>query len=390
MTREPRQRIPLDNAATSWPKPESVYQAVDDYQRTIGAPFARGGYDAAIEVQSAVNQCRAMAARLLGVAKPERVIFTFNATDSLNLAIFGLLRPGDHVVTSALEHNSISRPLRALEQRGTIELTRLIPEDGELLTVEQVKAACRPHTKLICLLHASNVTGTIQPIEAIGDFARERGIRFLVDAAQTAGVLPLSFDDLPVDLLACAGHKGLLGPLGTGLLCLAQGLEAELEPIRMGGTGTLSELDVQPHSLPDRYESGNHNVSGLYGLRAGLQYLLDRGVRQIRDEELALMSRLRDELKTLSGIRVHGCQNSDRQIGVLSISSELYEPHTLATLLAQEYGIETRAGLHCAPGMHTWLGTKDSGGTVRMSSGPFTAPEQIDSTIRAMGELHKV
>lgn len=381
-------RIYLDNAATSWPKPESVYDAVDRYQRENGAPFGRGHHSSGDEVYRIVNRCRQRLARLLGVSAPERVLLTFNATDSLNLAIHGLVQPGDHVITTELEHNSVTRPLHFLQYQHNLQLTVISPDSKGLILPDQIRDAIRPETRLIAVLHASNVTGVIQPIDEIGTISREHSIPFLVDAAQTAGALPIKFDDSPYDLLACAGHKGLLGPLGTGVLCISPALAERLEPVRQGGTGTSSELSTQPDSLPDRFESGNLNVPGLVGLDAGVNYLLNNDLEAIRDREQQLTHELSGRLSSLPGVQLKGT-SSTPHIGVLSVISELYDPQTLSTLLSQEFGIETRAGLHCAPGAHDWLGTKDTGGTLRLSVGPFSTDAHIETTIDAFRMLHQ-
>lgn len=381
-------RIYLDNAATSWPKPVDVYDAVDAYQRNNGAAYGRGSHDAATQVHRVVTRCRQRVAKLLGLHQPERVIFTLNATDSLNLAIHGLLETGDHVVTTVLEHNSVSRPLRFRERHQGLEVTRVEPADSGCVTLDRIRSACRDNTRLIAMIHASNVTGAVQPVEEIGAWAASQGIRFLVDAAQTAGAIPISFDDQPFDLLACAGHKGLLGPLGTGVLCLSQGMEEELQPVRQGGTGTESESADQPATLPSRYESGNHNVPGLMGLDAGVGYLLERGVESVRSHESQLIGRLREGLRKIAGLTLYGVDDPQQSVGVVSLTSDLYDPQSLAVLLSQEFGIETRSGLHCAPGVHDWLGTKEQGGTVRFSVGPFTTSEEIAAGLQALQSLH--
>jgi cysteine desulfurase family protein len=382
-------RIYLDNAATSWPKPEAVYKAVDRYQRENGSPFGRGNHDSGAEVQRLLTNCRQRVAKLLGVGNPQRVIFTSNATDSLNLAIHGLLKPGDHVVTTTLEHNSVSRPLTFRQDNNDLEVTRVEPDDSGLITVDSVRAACQDNTRLISILHASNVTGTIQPIQQIGELAKELKILVLVDAAQTAGAIPIEFDSLPIDMMACAGHKGLLGPLGTGILCLSPEITNFLQPVRQGGTGTQSELASQPETLPARFESGNHNVPGLIGLHAGVGYLLEQGVEQIQLHEQTLLQQLDEGLRSITGVTIHARSSQAPQLGVLSVTSDLYDSQTLATLLSQEFGIETRAGLHCAPGAHEWLRTKSTGGTVRLSVGPFVTVEQIDQTVNAFKTLHQ-
>jgi len=381
-------RIYLDNAATSWPKPESVYEAVDRYQRENGSPFGRGNHDSGDDVQRLVTGCRQRVAKLLGVGNPQRVIFTFNATDSLNMAIHGLLKPGDHVVTTVLEHNSVTRPLNHREQHCGLQVTRIEPDDNGIISVDAIKAACQKNTRLISVIHASNVTGTIQPIQSIGEFARERKIPLLVDAAQTAGAIPIDFDSLPIDMLACAGHKGLLGPLGTGVLCLSPEILDILQPVRQGGTGTQSEIASQPDSLPARFESGNHNVPGLVGLHAGVGYLLEHGVETVQRHEEEMTNQLVTGLNPVTGVQVRVPDTA--YLGVVSVTSDLYDPQTLATLLSQEFGIETRAGLHCAPGVHEWLGTKSTGGTVRLSVGPFVTADQITETVNGFQAIHQL
>ena len=250
-----------------------------------------------------------------------------------------------------------------------------------------VKRALQPNTKLVVLIHASNVTGTIQPIADVGQLAHEAGALFLVDAAQTAGHLPICVKDLPVDVLACAGHKGLLGPLGTGLLYLRPGIEEQLHSLRQGGTGSQSETDQQPDLLPDKYESGNHNAPGLFGLEAALAFLQQRDVASIRRHEVELLDRLHHGLSRINGLRVIGKHSSEGRVGVVSVTSELLEPHILASLLDETFGIQTRAGLHCAPGAHKNAGTFETGGTVRFSVGPFNSTQEIDTAITALDEL---
>ena len=278
----PMERIYLDNAATSWPKPPEVYEAVDRYQREVGAPAGRSAYAEASEVESAIARARSTIARLIGATSPKQVMFAFNGTDALNIAIHGLLEPGGHVVTSEAEHNSVLRPLRLQADRHGVEVS-YVPCDGRgVVDPDGFARAIRPDTRLVVLTHASNVTGALQPAAEVGQLARERGIPFLLDAAQSLGDLPINVQTLNVDLLAAPGHKGLLGPLGTGVLYVGPGLEDRLVPLRQGGTGSRSEEDVQPSSLPDRYESGNHNVPGLVGLEAAVRWLAERGTASIR------------------------------------------------------------------------------------------------------------
>ena len=380
-------RIYLDNAATSFPKPAVVHAATEHYSREVGVAVGRGSSRRAGEVRQTVARCRLRAAQLLGAGDPSEVVFTFNGTDSLNQAIHGLLQAGDHVVTSEVEHNSVLRPLRELERRGTIELTCVPADAAARVDPSAIRRALRAETRLGVLQHASNVTGVIQPIEEVGQIARAGGAVFLVDAAQSVGHLPLNVRALPVDLLACPGHKGLLGPLGTGLLWLRPGLEQRLQPVRQGGTGTRSEEPFQPEELPERLESGNHNAPGLYGLDAALGWLLEEGIPQLAARERELTERLLAGLGEISGVRIAGPEEAADRVGVVSFTHPGYEPQVLASLLDEAFGVESRAGLHCAPGAHRAAGTFERGGTVRLSCGPFTTQEDIDAAIDAVSEL---
>lgn len=379
-------RIYLDNAATSFPKPSTVYDAVDIAQRQLGAAEGRSATRTATQVHAVIERCRQRAARLLGAESPQRIVFTFNATDSLNLALHGLLRAGDHVVTSSIEHNSVLRPLRHLAEPG-VQVT-YVSADGEgRVSPDDVRRALRSNTRLVALLHASNVSGTIQPIDAVGEIAHQAGALFLVDAAQTAGHLPIHVSKSPIDLLACAGHKGLLGPLGTGILYVRPGVEEHLQSVRQGGTGTNSEDDHQPDRLPDKYEAGNHNVPGLFGLEAGLAWLEERGVAEVCRHERAVTARLLERLAGLPRLRVYGPKSIEDRVGVVSVTIEDMDPQELAAVLDDSFGIESRAGLHCAPGAHRCLGTFAAGGTLRLSPGPFTTEGEIDAAASALREI---
>ncbi len=379
--------IYLDNAATSFPKPACVYEAMDRYHRELGVAVGRGAYRQAVEVSAEVQRCRQRAAQLLNAESPERIIFTFNGTDSLNLAIHGSLRPGDHVVTSVLEHNSVMRPLRELERDGQIQLS-LVPVDGNgIVNPDEFRQALRPNTRLIALTHASNVTGAIQPCAAVGQIARGAGVTFLVDAAQSAGHVPIDVRALSADLLACPGHKGLLGPLGTGLLYVRPGLEGALRSSRQGGTGTHSEDELQPESLPDKYESGNHNAPGLFGLSAALQWLVAPAQSETQISEQALLERLLAGLASIPGVEVHGPKTATGRLGVVSVSVAGTDPQIVATLLDQVAQIQVRSGLHCAPGAHRALGTLDRGGTVRLSLGKFTTVAELDQAVEALRQI---
>ena len=379
-------RIYLDNAATSWPKPASVYAAVDHYQRELGAAAGRGVYAEAIESERLVTSARQRLARLINAETPERIVFAFNGTDALNLALHGLLQPGDHVVTTVAEHNSVLRPLRWLADHKQVTITYVGCNKAGIVDPAEIEQAITPRTKLIAVIHASNVTGAIQPVAEIGLLAHGRGIKFLVDAAQSVGHLPIDVRSLHADLLAAPGHKGLLGPLGTGFLYLAPGMETLVEPTRQGGTGTRSDEDRQPTSLPDRYEAGNLNVPGLVGLEAGLAEIERRGVAAIQQHEATLTSQLLTGLADIPAWEVFGPADVRERVGVVSLRLPGSDPRELAAILDTSHQIQTRAGIHCAPRMHTSLGTSPEG-TLRLSVGLFTTTAEIEQTLAALAEI---
>lgn len=380
-------RIYLDNAATSWPKPETVYAIVDRYQRELGAAAGRSAYHEANEVARLVSDARRRVAELFHVGDPRQIVFTCNATDSLNLALHGVLRPGDHVVSSVAEHNSMLRPLRALQDSRDVQVTLVGCDASGIVDPDDVRRALRRETRLVALLHASNVTGAIQPIAEVGRLARAHGALFLVDAAQSAGHLSVDVDALNVDLLAAPGHKGLLGPLGTGVLYVRAGIERELVPTRQGGTGSHSDSVLQPTEMPDRYEPGNHNVPGILGLGAGVAYLQQRGLTDVRGHDRELTAQLLERLSAIPAVTIFGPREPDQRVGVVSISIAGYEPQELAMMLDTAYRIQVRAGLHCAASMHRALGTAAHGGAVRMSLGPFTTAEHIASAGEAIEQV---
>jgi len=385
MSRRPR--IYLDNAATSWPKPESVYAAVDRCQRELGAAAGRGGYAEAVAIDEGILAARKAVASLIGAEHPSRVVFTANGTDSLNLALHGLLRPGDHVVTTVAEHNSVLRPLRFLEGHRQINVTRVRSDKSGWVNPDDVQAAMRSKTRLVVVTHASNVTGAIQPIAQLTEIAKRNEALFLLDAAQTLGHLEVRVDQLPVDLLAAPGHKGLLGPLGTGVLYIRPGVESHLLCTRQGGTGTRSEEDSQPQSLPDKYESGNHNCPALFGLRQGIEFVEKRDLSALRQHEMELTEHLLAGLADIQEVTVHGPRDASRQVGVISVTLKGYDPQELAATLDAGYRIQVRSGFHCAPLMHQALGTAAAGGTVRFSVGALNTIEQITDTLTAVREI---
>lgn len=384
------QRIYLDNAATSWPKPEAVYAAMDDWQRRVGASYARGSSAAADETRDLVTRARGAVARLVGEADPRRVVFTGGGTEGLNLALFGLLRPGDHVVATVCEHNAVLRPLHWLsgpESPCPIEVSWVGCDARGLVDAGDVARELRPATRLVAMIHASNVTGAVQPVEAVADEARARGVLVVIDAAQTLGRLPLDVNRLGADVVAAPGHKGLLGPLGTGVVWLRTGIETELRPFRHGGAASGGDLPGMPASLPDRYEAGSLNAPGLVGLGAGVEHVLAEGVEAIRGRVAAARRRLAEGLGGLAGVRIYGPDETALQAGVVSFSAGGYDPHEVAHLLASAFGVESRGGRHCAPRLHEALGTAAAGGLVRFSPGPTTTDDELDAAIDAVSCL---
>ena len=378
-----RPRIYLDNSATSWPKPEAVYRAVDDYQRRLGAPAGRSAYAEAVETERLIGSCRKRLAQLIGASDPSRIVFTSNGTDSLNLALHGLLRAGDHVVTSVCEHNSVLRPLQFLREHRGVTTTYVTCDGQGYVNPSDVQAALTPRTRLVALLHASNVTGAVQPVEEVGRIARAAGVFYLVDAAQTLGYERVDVGRIGCHLLAAPGHKGLLGPLGTGVLYVAPGVEADLLPLKQGGTGTRSEEDVQPSTLPDRYESGNLSALGIVGLEAGVSHVL---AENRRVEMGLLTASLVGALQAIPGLRLYGPLTGSGRLGVVSFNLPGYDPQELAALLDANWSIQSRAGIHCAPRMHAALGTSPAG-TLRLSLGHFTTAADIDAAIAAIREV---
>ena len=383
-------RIYLDNAATSFPKPPGVLAAMVRYANEIGASPGRGAYAESREASQLLETCRDRLRTLLGGHSSSHVIFTLNASDALNLAIHGLLSPGDHAITTCMDHNSVLRPLTELTSAGVIEQTRIAcdPETG-ILDMTALRRALRKNTRLIAVAHGSNVTGTIQPIRDIGKLAREHGIPFLVDAAQTAGHVPLDIEADAIDLVALPGHKGLLGPLGTGALYIRPGLEKRLRTVRQGGTGSNSELDVQPDFLPDKYEPGSHNAIGLIGLAESLKYILERGVQSLWEHDREVCQAMLDVFSCdLPGLAWYGPRRLTDRTGVFCIRIKGYQnPLELSDVLESRFGLLTRSGIHCAPLAHQTLGTYSLGGTTRFSFGPFNSVEDVNTLGEALEAL---
>lgn len=372
--------IYLDNAATSFPKPEQVYQAVLQAMQQIGGSPGRGGYGRALDASRLMLDTREAAAQLVNCADSSRILFTGNATMALNLATMGTLQPGDHVVTSSMEHNSLLRPLFMLEKTG-VELTIVSADQQGLVDPDQIRQALRKNTRMVAVAHVSNVTGGIQEIQQIAGIAKEAGVLMLLDAAQSAGAISIDMQALGIDLLAAPGHKGLLGPQGTGFLAVAPGVP--LKPIIAGGTGSSSDQDHQPDTFPEGFEAGTHNLSGIAGLGAGLAFLFETGVARIGQHEQQLAEYARQRLEGLAGCRLYGPVKPEQRSGLVSLAIEGWDPAILAFYLDHEYGIAVRAGLHCAPRAHRTIGSYPTG-TLRISPGWFNTLADVETCCDAL------
>jgi cysteine desulfurase family protein len=378
--------IYFDNAATSFPKPKEVSAAIIDYMNNVGASPGRSGHRLSIEAGRILYQCRENLAELFHVDDPLRIIFASNATEAINLAVKGFLHPGDHVITSSMEHNSVMRPLRELEKNGV--QIKVVPcsADGSL-NPEDVEKAINKNTTLIIINHASNVTGTLLPIRKIGQIARKYNILSLVDAAQTAGAYPLDMEKDNIDLLAFTGHKSLFGPTGTGGLVLGKDIDIrKIASLKTGGTGSRSESENHPDFLPDLYESGTPNIAGIAGLNAGVSYILKKGVKDIHQYELHLCRRLIFGLKKIPCVTVYGKDDSEERASVVSFTISGQSPSDIGLKLDEEYDIMCRVGLHCAPAAHKTIGTFPVG-TIRFSVGLFNTVEDIEKAVIAVRKI---
>jgi len=380
----------MDNSATSFPKPPAVTAAMTRFAEACGASAGRGAYAEARACERMIGACRVRVAELIGAESPERIVFAMNCSEALAIAIRGLLNTapaGTHAVATAMEHNSVLRPLNALaEQVGLApQFVPCDPGTG-LVDPDDVRAAVLPETRLIACVHVSNVTGTIQPIEAVVRIGRERGIATVIDAAQAVGHVPLDVQALGADFVAFPGHKGLLGPLGTGVLYIRPGAEAMLTTMKEGGTGTVSEQPVQPATMPDRFEIGSHNAIGLAGLSEGVAWVAQRGVASLQAHDQALGRRFLERTEDAAGLTVYGPTDVSARTGVFSVNVAGLSPVELAELLEADFGVLTRPGVHCAPLAHRTLGTYPAG-TCRLSFGPFTKPDDVDHAADALATI---
>jgi len=378
--------IYFDNAATSWPKPPGVAEAMVHFMDEVGANAGRSGHRLAVEAGRIVYDAREAVADLFNAPDPLRVVFGLNVTEAMNLALCGYLRPGDHVITSSMEHNAVMRPLRQLEREG-VELTVLPCSPEGFLDPATIEPAVRPNTVMIVLNHASNVIGSLLPIAEAGRIARAHDLLLAVDTAQTAGAYPTDMEADKVDLLGFTGHKGLCGPMGTGGLIIGDRVDVDrLMPIKRGGTGSRSEHEEQPDFLPDKCESGTANVVGLAGLTAGVRFVMEAGVEAIRAHEVALAGQLINGLQSIPGVTVYGGLDAELQTATVSFNVAGQLPSDVGLRLDEEFGVLCRVGLHCAPAAHRTIGTFPSG-TVRFGLSYFNTAEEVDQALEAVATI---
>lgn len=375
--------IYLDNAATTYPKPKSVYKNVMDAMTKYGANPGRGSHAMAIEGARVIYETRELLAELFNLDDPMKVILTFNATDGLNMAIKGILRPGDHVVTTAMEHNSVLRPIKELENIGVENTIVSCSHEGKI-NVQDIEAAIKTNTRMVVTTHVSNLTGTIFPIEKIGEMCKRRNVLYLVDGSQSAGVLEIDMQKQHIDFLAVPGHKGLLGPQGTGALLINS--DAEIKELKEGGTGSESSNPHQPNFYPDKLEAGTHNLPGIAGLNAGLKYILNKGTKSILSHEKNILETFINEMRKNPKIVIYGPEDINDRSGVVPVNIAGMDSSEVAYILDTEYNIAVRPGLHCAPLAHKTIGTENIG-AVRFGIGPFTKRSDVIAAVKALNEI---
>jgi len=377
--------IYLDNAATSFPKPEETYVFMDRFYRTHGVNPGRSGFDLCMETGHLVDETRALLTRFFNGTDPNRLVFGYNSTDALNLALFGLLAPGDHAITTTLEHNAVLRPLYHLEALGGVAVDYVRFDGRGLVDPGNIERAIRPNTKVVALNHASNVIGTVQPVAEIGRICRERGVRLVVDASQTAGKIPIDVQAMHVDVLCFTGHKSLMGPMGIGGMYVQEGVE--IRHTRAGGTGVRSAHRAHLDEYPWRMEYGTPNVLGIAGLNAGVKWIESRGLEAIDAHEMRLTRRLVEGLREIPGVRLYCQDDLENHIAVVLFNVEGFEAGNTGTILDVDHSIACRTGLHCAPLVHEQIGTAAIHGGVRFGIGPFNTDADIDAAIAGVREI---
>lgn len=382
-------RIYLDQASTSFPKAPGVAQAMMDYLTMNGVNVNRGCYSSAYSAEEVIYETRQLLAELFHFSKCKNVIFTPNVTTSLNFILKGFLKPGDHILVSAMEHNAVMRPVVQLASLG-ISFDRIPCRTDGSMILEKVEELIRPETKAIVTLHASNVCGTRMPLDALGEICQRHQLYFVVDSAQTAGIVPINMDKMHIDALAFTGHKGLRGPQGTGGFLVSQELAEQMEPLISGGTGSVSHTEEIPDFMPDRFESGTPNLPGIYGLHEALLYLKTHSLQAINEKELSLTGYFLEQLQALDDtgrhIRIIGKKDLTNRNAVVSIQTPEIDMSQVAWQLDNEYGVMTRVGLHCAPSAHKTLGTYPAG-TIRFSFGPENTKNELDFAIQGLKKI---
>lgn len=376
--------IYLDNAATSFPKPKEVATAVYDFMVNNGTSSGRGSYKKAMQSDYIVYECRKLIGKLFNFDNPKKVIFTSNVTDSLNIAMRGILKENDHVITSSLEHNAVWRCLKTLERDINIKIDTVECSKDGITNQQDIKKYIKKDTALIVFTQASNVLGTIQPIREIGAIAREHNIPFLVDSAQSAGAMKIDVKEDNIDILAFTGHKSLLGPMGTGGLII--NTDIDIKPLKAGGTGGDSAYEYQPDYYPNHLETGTSNVSGIAGLREAIKFLNKEGIENIHNKEKELTKYALEKLETVKDIEIYGPKDCEKMLSVISFNIKDKRPEDVGSILDQKYDIMLRAGLHCAPTAHSVIGTKERG-TLRIGFGYFNEKEDIDKLVEALNNL---
>ncbi len=377
-------KVYLDNGATSFPKAPGVAESISNYILNIGTNVNRGFYNLSYQAENTVFETRELICKLFNFNKSENVIFTKNITESMNVLIKGILKPGDHAIVSSVEHNAVMRPLNSLSKN--VEYTKAKCNEQGVLDLDDFKKSIKPNTKAVIMTHASNVCGTILDLEKVGETCKENNLFFIIDSAQTGGFSDIDFEKLKADAIGFTGHKGLLGPQGIGGFVVADNMAGIMNTFIEGGTGSLSDIEEQPDYMPDKFESGTPNIPGIYGLNASIKYLLEYGINNIRNEEIYLVGRFLEGLLNIENIRVVGKHTSLERTGVISIDFLDNDNGIIAHTLSKDYGIMTRSGLHCAPSAHKTLGTFPQG-TVRFSLNHFTTSEDIDYTIDSINKV---
>lgn len=381
-------QIYLDNSATTFPKPDEVYKFMDYFYRNHGVSPGRSGFDAAIEAEEVVMGTRKILTKLFNGDNPDHLTFSYNASDSLNMIINGLVEKGDHVITTMLEHNSVLRPLHHLVLDGTIEVDHVTFDKHGYVHPDDIKKAIKKNTKMVIVNHSSNIIGTVQPIEEIGKICREAGVYFVVDASQSAGIIPIDMKAMNIDVLAFTGHKCLMGPTGIGGSYVMENIP--IKGTRFGGTGVRSAQKTHLEQFPYRLECGTLNLVGVAGLNAGIKWVLEQGIEKLHDQEIALWDKLRKGLQQIENVTTYCAESTENQNAVLSFNIKGFEAGDVGMMLDVDYNIASRTGLQCAPKVHEGIGTNDMHGTCRLSVGPFNTEEHIDAAIEAVKDIASI